>query len=376
MKKEWLKGIAAVLAVSMTVATIAACDRKKTEPPESLIPSETFVPATVQEMEDDELTALIKEVVGDDWNNDFSTLTEKQRSAIQQKLTEKGYHADVTENGIVYYSFTPTADEEEIAEVVKTVVGDESWTGSFTDLNDDDKEAVRDELRSRGYDVEIGEKGGLEFLGEAERKEQTTKYSYNLLPTQEQIIGAVADVIGSSAALKWDGSMLSLTEDQRNAVLKKLNDYGFDLALNEKGEFYMVHNPANKVTYESAYTPMEIEGTTRETTTVLTTAPEEPMFDAAQGVVLCRKCAGIAAGGLLPLDPGSLAAMRHVIGAEKKRMLSFSLNGETRKRFARACETFARVQLDRDFRTLDFYKSLRLPPDISGESAKSDNNRQ
>ena len=93
------------------------------------------------------------------------------------------------------------------------------------------------------------------------------------------------------------------------------------------------------------------------------TAPEEPMFDAEQGVVLCRKCAGVAAGQLLPLDPGSLAAMRHVIGAEKKRMLSFSLNGETRKRFARACETFARVQLDRDFRTLDFYKSLRIPPE-------------
>ena len=94
-----------------------------------------------------------------------------------------------------------------------------------------------------------------------------------------------------------------------------------------------------------------------------TTAPEEPVFDAEQGVVLCRKCAGVAAGRLLPLDPGSLAAMRHVIGAEKKRMLSFALNGETMKHFARACESFSRVQLDRDFRTLDFYKSLRLPPE-------------
>ena len=103
------------------------------------------------------------------------------------------------------------------------------------------------------------------------------------------------------------------------------------------------------------------------------TAPEEPVFDAEQGVVLCRTCAGVAAGRMLPLDAGSLAAMRHVIGAEKKRMLSFALNGGTMQRFARACETFARVQLDREFRTLDFYKSLRLPPDISGETAKNDN---
>ena len=100
-------------------------------------------------------------------------------------------------------------------------------------------------------------------------------------------------------------------------------------------------------------------------------APEEPLFDAEQGVTVCRRCAGAAARGLLPLDPGSLAAMRHVLGAEKKRMLSFALRGDTMRRFSRACETFARRQLDRDFRTLDFYKSLTFP----GEYAGSDNNR-
>jgi len=89
------------------------------------------------------------------------------------------------------------------------------------------------------------------------------------------------------------------------------------------------------------------------------TAPEEPMFDAAQGVVLCRRCADVARE-LLPLDPGSLAAMRHVLGSEQKRMLSFTLSGETMTRFARVCERFARVQLERSFRTLDFYKNLQL----------------
>jgi DNA repair protein RecO (recombination protein O) len=90
-------------------------------------------------------------------------------------------------------------------------------------------------------------------------------------------------------------------------------------------------------------------------------APAEPLFDAGQGVVVCRRCAGAAARDLLPLDDGALAAMRHVVGAEKKRMLAFHTEGETQRRFARACESFARVQLDRGFRTLDFYKSLALP---------------
>ena len=56
--------------------------------------------------------------------------------------------------------------------------------------------------------------------------------------------------------------------------------------------------------------------------------PKEPVFDAQQGVLLCRECAGHGGGGLLPLDAGSFAAMRHVLFSEPKRMLSFSLSGE------------------------------------------------
>ncbi|MCR5825444.1 MAG: DNA repair protein RecO [Oscillospiraceae bacterium] len=101
-------------------------------------------------------------------------------------------------------------------------------------------------------------------------------------------------------------------------------------------------------------------------------APAEPLFDAEQGVVLCRACAGAEGRRMLPLDPGALAAMRHVLGAEKRRMLSFSLRGETQTRFARACEGFARCQLDREFRTLDFYKRLAIPL----EPGKTENKQQ
>ena len=88
--------------------------------------------------------------------------------------------------------------------------------------------------------------------------------------------------------------------------------------------------------------------------------PKEPVFDAQQGVLLCKECADHGGGGLLPLDAGSFAAMRHVLFSEPKRMLSFSLSGETEKRFAAACEVFAQVQLDRRFKTLDFYKSMKI----------------
>ena len=86
--------------------------------------------------------------------------------------------------------------------------------------------------------------------------------------------------------------------------------------------------------------------------------PDAPVFDAQQGVVLCRGCASHGGAGLLPLDTGAVAAMRYVLFAEPKRMLSFSLTDESAQRFATACEVFAQVQLDRRFKTLDFYKSM------------------
>lgn len=63
------------------------------------------------------------------------------------------------------------------------------------------------------------------------------------------------------------------------------------------------------------------------------TDPVEPVFDAAQGVVLCKTCAGPAGG--LPLDAGALAAMRHIVGAPSKRLLSFTLEPASLARLMR-----------------------------------------
>lgn len=86
--------------------------------------------------------------------------------------------------------------------------------------------------------------------------------------------------------------------------------------------------------------------------------PSEPVFDVTQGVVLCRKCAGLSGGAAL--DAGALAAMRHIVGAPMKRLLSFTLEPPSDKRLSAACEAFAAAQLDRRFKTLDFYKSIQL----------------
>ena len=86
--------------------------------------------------------------------------------------------------------------------------------------------------------------------------------------------------------------------------------------------------------------------------------PERPMLDVVQGVVHCAGCK--QPGGLsLPLNAGSLAALRHALYADGKRLYSFTLDRGELRRLYHAAEAFTAAQLERSFRTLDYYKSIR-----------------
>ena len=76
-------------------------------------------------------------------------------------------------------------------------------------------------------------------------------------------------------------------------------------------------------------------------------------------MLCCRRCLeGAGPGERLPLDAGSLAAMRRIVYGDPKRLFSFSLDPRGMERLGAACEGFVRVQLDRGFRTLDFYHQM------------------
>lgn len=89
--------------------------------------------------------------------------------------------------------------------------------------------------------------------------------------------------------------------------------------------------------------------------------PEDPMLDVVQGVLHCRRCAQAGAAGRLsmPLCADSLAALRHIVYGDPKRLYSFRLGGAALERLRAAAEAFTAAQLERGFRTLDFYKGLR-----------------
>lgn len=91
--------------------------------------------------------------------------------------------------------------------------------------------------------------------------------------------------------------------------------------------------------------------------------PERPMLDVVQGVLRCGKC-GVRESALsMPLCPDSLAALRHIVYGDPKRLYSFKLGSDALRRLSGAAEAFVAAQLERGFKTLDFYKSLQ-PLDI------------
>jgi len=77
----------------------------------------------------------------------------------------------------------------------------------------------------------------------------------------------------------------------------------------------------------------------------------------SQGVLCCAACRTEAGeGAAVPLEGGALAAMRHIVYGDPKRLFSFRLEGADLSCLSHVCQRFLTTQLDRGFRTLDFYQ--------------------
>ncbi len=86
---------------------------------------------------------------------------------------------------------------------------------------------------------------------------------------------------------------------------------------------------------------------------------EYPVLDLLGGVVSCKDC-GLPGGRGMALTAAALAATRYVLGCEDKRLYSFTLPDKDLISFSRAAEAYTLTRLERDFSTLDFFKSLHI----------------
>lgn len=85
-------------------------------------------------------------------------------------------------------------------------------------------------------------------------------------------------------------------------------------------------------------------------------------FSVRAGTAACEGCANRLGADYRALSAGTLAAMRHILTCEFKRLYAFSLGGESLETLARVCEDYAVYYAERSFDSLKFYHSLfQLP---------------
>lgn len=88
--------------------------------------------------------------------------------------------------------------------------------------------------------------------------------------------------------------------------------------------------------------------------------PQRPQMNLQEGVLHCGGCREeVGEGESVPLTPELLAAARHAVYGDPKRLFSFSLPGEQLAAFAGLGDRYVMAQLERPFRTLEFYLSLQ-----------------
>lgn len=86
-----------------------------------------------------------------------------------------------------------------------------------------------------------------------------------------------------------------------------------------------------------------------------------PLYlDNANGNILCADCRAAMPyhEGFSELDKTTFAAMRHIIYSDFERLYSFSLPRQSARYLSLVTEHYLTVQLDRRFKTLEFFKSL------------------
>ena len=86
---------------------------------------------------------------------------------------------------------------------------------------------------------------------------------------------------------------------------------------------------------------------------------EKMGFIPEQGVLICGDCAGITKKNRIITGLGVTAAMRHCVYADFDKLFAFTVSENALDILENAAEQYVLKQLDRSFRTLDFYRSIR-----------------
>lgn len=86
---------------------------------------------------------------------------------------------------------------------------------------------------------------------------------------------------------------------------------------------------------------------------------EHMCFDLLSTKLYCYKCfKGSYDDTIINITPSVLQALRHIVFADFNRLFNFRLSEKSMKCLSRLTEKYLLIHLDRQFKTLEFYKSL------------------
>lgn len=77
-------------------------------------------------------------------------------------------------------------------------------------------------------------------------------------------------------------------------------------------------------------------------------------------IIVCHECMTFPNQESVILTNSALFAIRHIIYSDFEKIFSFTVSKETEKVLSNACEKYLLFRLGRSFKTLDFFKKLKI----------------
>jgi len=84
------------------------------------------------------------------------------------------------------------------------------------------------------------------------------------------------------------------------------------------------------------------------------------MFSINGGVLHCHNCPPGTAGVSLPVCADAQQAIRHIVLSEPKQIFSFEMDERAEKQLWDIAEAYLIAQLERGFRSLDYWKTIKI----------------
>ena len=82
-------------------------------------------------------------------------------------------------------------------------------------------------------------------------------------------------------------------------------------------------------------------------------------FNTLNGKLFCKECFDGSVHSL-PIDRTMLSAMRHIVFSKFENIYKFSIPDEKAEQLSTVTEKFISAQTEYSFRTLEFYKQIKL----------------